>query len=217
VKSSLDIFEEAGGKNIPLILSYTVTITDGFLSIQLADLDGGDTPKMAGIQVSAVSVTPTVSPAPSIVPSILPSAAPSKMPSSSPSAEPSKSPTVLPTDATIVPETDAPTPLPTASPKPSSSQTTLPPSAFDSIRINCGDGAYTDSNGNIWEADDYFENNGGMYSSWGCENTPGIEQFYCSERYWNKWHGHSQPYRYEIPVPVSGAYQVDLHFAETVS
>jgi len=88
--------------------------------------------------------------------------------------------------------------------------------SFDTIRINCGGGDSLDSAGNLWAADQYFENNGGTHFSWSCANTPDIEPYYCSERNWNKWHGHAQPYAYEIPVP-NGPVQVDLHFAEIVS
>jgi N-acetylneuraminic acid mutarotase len=64
VRASLDIFAEAGGMNIPLIISETLVVTDGYVTVKFVDQDGGDTPKIDGIEISDGFVPPTISPAP---------------------------------------------------------------------------------------------------------------------------------------------------------
>ena len=109
--------------------------------------------------------------------------------------------------------TVAPTGLPTKAPiqNPSS-----PPDNTFSIKISSGaDVGFVDSNGLTWVKDQFFGNNGGVYSV--CPLTISgttMSNLYCKERYYNVWQ-HSQPFRYDIPVPRVGVYTVKLHFAET--
>ena len=85
------------------------------------------------------------------------------------------------------------------------------------LRINSGqDKDYVDPNGVIWQADDYFGNNGAIYGlcPLAIAGTT-LDELYCKERYFNIW-VHSTPFRYDIPIPRTGTYSVRLHFAEIV-
>lgn len=86
-----------------------------------------------------------------------------------------------------------------------------PPTIFPAVRINAGGDPYIDAQGFGWEADEYFST-GATYSSSECINQ-GLESYYCSERYFNKW-VHNTPYEYKIPVGSAGTYKVTLHFCE---
>jgi len=107
--------------------------------------------------------------------------------------------------------TSAPTPPPT----PPTPSPTAPP-ASSITRINVGGGEYTDTVGNIWQADAYFGGKGSAYTA-----CPAIipnsddDDLYCSNRWFGWWT--PSPLRYEIPVPANDQYQVNLHFAEIVS
>jgi hypothetical protein len=74
--------------------------------------------------------------------------------------------------------------------------------------INAGGGEVTDSVGNVWEADEYF-NGGNTYST--TEDIAGTadDVLYKTER----WIGGTEDLIYTIPVPL-GVYDVKLHFAE---
>ena len=82
---------------------------------------------------------------------------------------------------------------------------------MDTIRINCGsDAVFADSKNNVWDVDDFFNDNGGAYkNTW---NAPDNE-IYGTERYFSIWN-HDEPFQYDIPVPHEGDYVVVLHFAE---
>jgi len=90
---------------------------------------------------------------------------------------------------------------------------------FDPIRINCGSTQITsDSEGNIWEADNYFLSGASYQNYQGCvQDQSGIIEeedkgFLCSERTFNKFK-HAYPFSYEIQVP-NGQVLVELVFAE---
>jgi len=77
--------------------------------------------------------------------------------------------------------------------------------ATPGIRINAGGGDYTDSAGNLWQADDYFT--AGNTSLFNVPIAGTVEDtLYQTERYQNT-------FGYEIPVD-NGTYTVNLHFAE---
>ena len=81
------------------------------------------------------------------------------------------------------------------------------------LRINAGGAQYTDTNGDVWEADNYFLN-GTVYPT----NNPIAEPIadtlddflYQTERYG----GEITPLNYAIPVPGDGQYTVNLLMAE---
>ncbi|QQS28119.1 MAG: T9SS type A sorting domain-containing protein [Sphingobacteriales bacterium] len=76
------------------------------------------------------------------------------------------------------------------------------------IRLNCGGAAYTDPNGNLFAADNYFTGDGTSLTLSAIANT-NSQTLYKSERY--GWAGNLT---YSIPVPQSGSYTIKLHFAE---
>lgn len=86
--------------------------------------------------------------------------------------------------------------------------------------INAGGGAYTDSQGNVWEADSvhaYYQAGGSKGIA--TQSTAAIlgttdDALYQSGRTFRQ-RMQPGPYLYEIPVPVAGEYLVTLHFAET--
>ena len=73
------------------------------------------------------------------------------------------------------------------------------------VRINAGGGSYVDSNGDLWQADDYFDG-GNVFETTDAIFQTEDDTLYQSER-WN------QNLSYDIPVE-NGAYSVNLHFAE---
>jgi Malectin domain/IPT/TIG domain len=119
-----------------------------------------------------------------------------------------KLPTSAPVKVTFEP-VKVPVPIPVLAPS------NAPP--IFKLRINAGsDKDYLDPNGNTWEADKYFGNNGGVYSL--CPRaiaSTGMDDLYCKERFFNKWQ-HPQPFQYIIPVPRQAVYSVRMHFAEIV-
>jgi hypothetical protein len=85
------------------------------------------------------------------------------------------------------------------------------------LRINVGSTtSFVDPrNGAIWEPDNYFGNKGAMYAQ--CPmaiSGTEIDDIYCKERYFSGWQS-PPPFTYDIPVPRSATYSVQLHFAET--
>lgn len=72
------------------------------------------------------------------------------------------------------------------------------------VRINAGGGAYLDSKGQTWSADQYFTG-GGTYTTSGSITTTADPQLYRSER--------SGTFSYRIPAR-SGLYEVRVHLAE---
>ena len=135
-------------------------------------------------------------------------------------------PTSLPPPTTTTP----PLPSPTSSPPPPTPPTSSPPTPPTSSpptvgpvefakRINIAGKAYTDTNGNVWEADTVKDGKNALIV---CDGTTDIigqtvnDPLYCSY----KWYAASNsavPFRREIPVDQEGIYQVRLHFAELVS
>jgi hypothetical protein len=84
------------------------------------------------------------------------------------------------------------TPAPPTSPAPST------------VRVHAGGGAYTDTSGNVWSADDNFQGGSTYATTFPINNTPD-PALYQTERY-----GNSQ---YSFSVP-NGAYTITLKFAE---
>src|SRR5690606_22656733 len=78
-------------------------------------------------------------------------------------------------------------------------------------RINSGGGAFTDSQGRTWQADQYF-NVGNVHTTNQAIANTVDDALYQSER----WDASTAPeMAYSLPLP-SGQYQVRLHFAELV-
>ena len=84
-----------------------------------------------------------------------------------------------------------------------------------STRINAGvTEDWTDDNGIVWGKDKYFDGKGEVFDVCPLEIADtDIDGIYCKERFFNRWK-FAAPFRYEIPVPRSGAYSVNLYFAE---
>ena len=81
----------------------------------------------------------------------------------------------------------------------------IEPEPEPAIRINAGGEDYTDLNGNLWYADQYFSG-GELYSTSDSINRTELDPIYQTER-WLK------DLSYDIPVN-NGLYSVNLHFAE---
>ena len=77
------------------------------------------------------------------------------------------------------------------------------------IRINCGGPAYTDTNGQVWQADTGY-NTGTAFSISATTSGTTDPTLYQSYRY----DGTSAPMIYSLPV-ANGSYRVNLLFAET--
>ena len=131
---------------------------------------------------------------------------------------PPTSPTSPPPPTTTTPLPPPPTSSPPPPTPPTSSPPTVGPVEF-AKRINIGGKAYTDTNGNVWEADTVKDGKNALIV---CDGTTDIigqtvnDPLYCSY----KWYAASNsavPFRREIPVDQDGVYQVRLHFAELVS
>ena len=107
-------------------------------------------------------------------------------------------------DSTSIPEpTPEPEPTPTPEPEPTPEPTPTPTTNI--IRINAGGKAYTDINGNLWEADNYFTG-GRTYSSKADIANTEDDKLYQTER-WTK------NLSYVVPVS-NGDYTVNVKFAE---
>ncbi|MEC4983286.1 MAG: malectin domain-containing carbohydrate-binding protein [Oscillatoria sp. PMC 1068.18] len=81
-----------------------------------------------------------------------------------------------------------------------------PPEPSEGIRINAGGGAYTDGLGQQWQADNYFLN-GKTYSTGSAIDGTTDDSIYQTER-------SGKTFGYAVPV-INGAYDVNLHLAET--
>jgi len=81
--------------------------------------------------------------------------------------------------------------------------------------VNCGGGAFTDSEGNEWEADGHYQP--AEPDSLSIQTTETIlgtddDALYSSARMFRR--NRPGPYLYQIPIPAAGEYNVTLHFAE---
>jgi Malectin domain len=135
-----------------------------------------------------------------------PIAAPVEAPIAAPVEAPIAAPITAPVEAPIT----APVEAPVAQP---------PVTTFFAVRVNAGSNTdWTDPQGLIWEADNYFVGNkGDQYGQQCLTDISGTENdnLYCSERYFNIWAAYAAPYLFEIPVPHPTGYKIRLHFAET--
>ncbi len=78
------------------------------------------------------------------------------------------------------------------------------------IRINCGGADYTDTNGNLFVADTYYDTSTTTYTYY---SSHAIYTTLDDELYQTERNGYSNNLRYAIPVD-NGTYMVRLHFAE---
>jgi hypothetical protein len=136
-----------------------------------------------------------------------PSAVPSQDPSATRSLTPSESPSVLPS---YVPG-QGPNEVSSGTP----SQDPIAPTSaytFEHIRISAGEldasFNYTDVDGKIWSADDYYNNTGESFVRDRNIKGTGNDKLYTSQRF-------GPVMEYSIPVP-PGEYEVKLHFAELI-
>lgn len=132
-------------------------------------------------------------------------------PTATPIFSPTPKPTRTPTRAT--------TPgSPTATATPSSGTPAPTPTPLQDLRINVGGGAYTDSKGFAWVADQAFngfwgyfvgtDGTGGTYTSQITVTGTSDPLLYQSERWFGKQLG---GYLFNVP---NGPYDVEMHFAE---
>jgi len=91
VFGNFDVTKEAGGARTAIILVKVVTVSDGFLKVELAK--GVENPKISAISVRTSVPSSEPSSEPSSDPSLEPSSEPSSQPSSEPSGGPSSAPT----------------------------------------------------------------------------------------------------------------------------
>jgi beta-glucanase (GH16 family) len=138
--------------------------------------------------------------APGTVPAQTPSTAPTATPSSVASPT-TPTPTATPQPSTTPPTTPTATPKPSSTATPTSGTTSSASTSATAIRINAGGPAYTDSAGNVWQADRYAT--GGTADTTNVANAPDI---FKTERW-------GANFRYDIPVP-NGTYAVTLRFIE---
>ena len=115
--------------------------------------------------------------------------------------------------AVLTPPSPPPTPSPVSPPTTAIETDPLPSTAdFAPLRINCGGGSYTDSQGQQWEADRFH--NGVGSNGFDILNTifqtPDAGLFQSFRYNYRLLEG---ALAYDIPVP-DGAYQVVLYFAE---
>jgi hypothetical protein len=80
----------------------------------------------------------------------------------------------------------------------------LSASAQTTVRVNCGGPKYTDSKGNVWQADTGFAEGKSITNSTAVKGTPDPALF--ADYHWD-------PGTYSFQVP-DGKYQVNLYFAE---
>jgi hypothetical protein len=186
----------------------TISPTKAPTNVPVKPLTRSPTKAPTKVPVKPLTRPPTIAPTKAPVKPITksPTNAPTQAPTKSPSRAPSQAPTNI---KDVIPPTSAPTKSPTKAP--------FTPTASDLhvTRINVGSpDEFIDPNGELWEADKYFDGKGSMYSQCPME-IAGTEAdaLYCKERYYNIW-ATPQPYRYIVPVPQQGAYTVKLHFAE---
>ena len=147
VQDDLDIFQQVGFKN-PLLLTTTVMVTDGSLTITF--VPEIENPKITGIEVfdSRLYVAPTVAPTVSMVPSA--------------------SPSISPAPTTLAPSISS---APTVSP------TTVLERVFDPIYINCGGNEYVSYNGEVTWLADQFYTGGSVYQDGTNEITPTLDDY----------------------------------------
>jgi M6 family metalloprotease-like protein len=197
VLAAYDIYASAGGKNIAAPdQTFMVNVADGEVTIDFIQIAGFDTPKISAIQVKSASgsvpPTPTTAPA---------TATPTSAPAT---ATPTSAP------ATATPTSAPATATPTRTPTPSTN--------LYRMRVNAGGAAFTDTQGNQWQADRPFD--AGPWGYDGASAATGAtahaiagtdnDALYQSDRRWSSTEGTAR-YRFSVP---NGTYNVILHFAE---
>lgn len=120
-----------------------------------------------------------------------------------------------------IPDTTAPTTIPSPSPivVPSASPSDLSYAAV--VRLNTGGETFVDSKGNTWSNDTFFQGNS-VVDKQACTTGRDIENtvddvLFCSERYFKGNSTSSLYSSYEIPVNRVAVYQIRLYFSENVS
>lgn len=123
-------------------------------------------------------------------------------PTAEPTATPTHTPTLVPT-ATLEPTptlTNTPLPTPTATPAPTPY----------GRRVNCGGASYTDSQGQVWTADQAWDGFWGYMNGQAKSSTCAVNNTIDDPLY-QFWRENPVEYRFAVP---NGTYQVTLRFAE---
>jgi len=231
-----DIFAEVGFQN-PLLKEFMVEVDSGSVVVDLTPLN--TSPEGPAIYSIALRTAPPPSEVPTVAPTLSPTAFPTAFPTTSPtlsafvsptaptspSAAPSREPTLLPT--TAVPS-HSPTPFPTGHPtsqpttEPSTVVPTEAPTHFVPLnvhRINCGGPTVTDTVGYTWVTDADLAPGGltvrpSLYTPvFLAPNDLSLTlgAVLETERWSSQVVGNVV---YQLPVPSSGTYQVELLFSE---
>ena len=193
--ANIDVFAQAGGNNIALVKTANVVVTDGQLNITFAA--SVNNPEINGIEIIPSGPTPTPTN----------TATSTNTATATHTATITNTPTV--TNTATASNTPTATPTFTSTATPSSTPTITNTPSIPAVRIEAGGAAnFVDSNGNTWLADTGFTVGGGAVVDRGniaIGNTIN-DRIYQTER-WGMT-------AFTYPVP-NGAYQVNLHFAET--
>jgi DNA-binding protein len=191
---NLDVYSITGGRMIPYVRTFNVTVNDGILTLRASATI--DRAMISAIEIEDGRVRP---------PTRQPTRKPTIKPTSKPTSLPTRKPTLKPTAFPIRKPTSAPAVKPTVPVQPTPTLST--------VRINCGGSApYVDPlTNNTWSADINFQN-GSRYNVCPAEifNTT-IDTVFCSERWFGGGTGVNGTYT--IPV-IPGMYTVRLLFAE---
>jgi len=216
---SLDVWARTGGRNVAMVTSHTVNVTDGVLNITLLAISNNTAIK--GIEVRTVcdESARVVAPAP-------PAAEPTPVPPTA--VPPTTEPTPVPPTAepTPVPPTTEPTPVPPTAEPPVATPVTEPPveetplpvddptTCTPLYRVNAGGPQLAAiDNGPDWQSQDAYTSVPGssVIIDREISNVPAgvpMALFHSERYYWT-----NMPWEFAVPSPDN--YVVRLYFAET--
>lgn len=117
-------------------------------------------------------------------------------------------PTPTPTNTPVPTATLEPTPTPTNTPLPTPTATPIPPQYLQ--RVNCGGSSYTDSQGQVWAADQAWNGSWGYMGGSAKSSTKAVNGT-TDDVLYQSWRENPGEYRFVVP---NGTYQVVLRFAE---
>lgn len=216
---SIDVFAQAGGRNIALIKQWSGSVNDGVLNIAFAAtannaiidaleiIPSTPTPRPTSTATPAPTSTATTRATPTSTATARATA--TNIATATATARPSATATSRPSATATA--TSTPTPTATSSATATATLTATPTAtiagSFSGIRIEAGgSAAYRDTSGNVWEADRGFS--GGTVADRGAIEIANSldDRIFQTER-WGMT-------GYRIPVP-NGSYRVRLYFAET--
>ena len=192
VLSGFDVVAAAGGRYIAVDRVFTVTVTDNHLNVDVQV--GVDAAKINALRVTLLGgATPTATASATATATDTPP---------TPTGTASTTATASPTQT--IP------PLATSTFTPSPTQTAMPTPLYE-VRVNAGNGVYTDTLGAVWQADRAYAAGpwgavgGQVYTVANAIDGTTEDKLYQSERW-----GMTE-YRFDAP---NGQYQVEMRFAE---